>query len=768
MKIMNYNHKKWGGRYNQILVAKGGKLTDQQWDFIDSYDPDVVKTFTKLSKNDLYKFDTKASPYNLIKSRDQYISPHIDDDGAYITPTSRNILQVGNAFGDNVYLVQFVLNDCKDESIKEFIEVNFGVLDERDMMDQVLKKHPNRVQLHITDKASFANALKKFNDFKSYVFPIQLCHLGDYVGQGESFDSEHIFHVFLGDQPHDILNFWRNPLYLRDSTRNRLRQLWIPQEMADDEELTAPLVQLIRGRVNPYGTSGRQVVFHSSSIDHKKLEIYSNKLTKDCYFVTKTTGQRFLPELSDFFSFSRLKEDMIHRRGHSKVEEFRVSPPNEVDIAGGTWMNDLYVELPEKKTLPVNIDTWMQLPRNNNLASIVVNSIARIDKNGLVSVLGKQSNRFNPVGNLEITLPSTREIIFGIVFDRRRPVYTTDLRYDKKKKYPYDLKISNEGKRLSGFMSVFGSINSANSILQDNHWRRFFKKLANVDISKESKQFQIIKDTLNKKSPFPNLEDDTVQQKDRFLERLSGLVVETSKKYVQSLSKTGTYLDLENIVKDELETFNDKHPKNKFKYNKSRVLRSLKYLVELNVLSIGHNKICSSCLYPQWRPVNELDQFMQCAGCGYEYILDPEYKISYKLNSLIENGVRSGGVIPVVLALGALFEDANYHFDFLPPMDIYKNGDKLTDLDICCIKDGKFIIGEIKAQQRGFPKDFSLLVEIAKEIQASKIVISTMAQKPTKNTQKKIEKARKSLKGTGITIDWLNLDSRIFEPSLVY
>jgi len=74
----------------------------------------------------------------------------------------------------------------------------------------------------------------------------------------------------------------------------------------------------------------------------------------------------------------------------------------------------------------------------------------------------------------------------------------------------------------------------------------------------------------------------------------------------------------------------------------------------------------------RWRAVDEVKQIVTCRGCGYSYGFSPEMQLRYKLNSLVENGVRTKGVVPVVLGLGTLFRDARHYFDFLPPVIFIK------------------------------------------------------------------------------------------------
>jgi hypothetical protein len=150
-------------------------------------------------------------------------------------------------------------------------------------------------------------------------------------------------------------------------------------------------------------------------------------------------------------------------------------------------------------------------------------------------------------------------------------------------------------------------------------------------------------------------------------------------------------------------------------------------------------------------------------------MFSPETEIKYKLNSIIENGVRSKGVIPVVLALGSLFREARHYFDFLPPVDIYKKNVHLTDLDICCVVDGKFIIGEVKAQQDGFhPSDFQKISDLAKEIHPDKVVFSSLDKIISQRRKDDIQRVKTELVPFGIEVEWLFFDQWLFDANPIY
>jgi len=120
--------------------------------------------------------------------------------------------------------------------------------------------------------------------------------------------------------------------------------------------------------------------------------------------------------------------------------------------------------------------------------------------------------------------------------------------------------------------------------------------------------------------------------------------------------------------------------------------------------------------------------------------------------------MESGSV--ALRPLGSLFRDARNYFDFMPPVDIYKKKKHLTDLDICCVIDGKFIIGEVKAQQDLFhPSDFQKITAIAKEIHPDKVVFSSLDKTIPQRRKDDVERVKAELAPFGIEVEWLYFDT---------
>jgi len=771
-ETIKYNLHKWGGRYNLILPVKDNKVSDAQWKFLKRYDPDFVNSYIPVTKKFAIDLDTKITPLRVSDETGKNFSPHVDSEPISILPTSQNIIQVGNAFGSNVYLVLFDIEECQDEMIKKFILRNFGTLDLREMSNKILERYPNKLVFKITDKQSFISAMMSFNDFKPYVFPIQLCSIGDFVDEDRKIDNENNFYIFVGDSPMDLVDSWNNPVYLQSWTRTRLRQIWMPISMAEDSELSESLKTFIKGRSDPYGNGQKRAIFSSRTLSESRLNAVATTLTEGAWLFkeTKVKNDEFYPDYSDYFSFDRIKTEMVHFRGTGKEEKIIVPPPDiqEGVMGGEHWMNDLYVQVPERKVIPVNFETWLQLPRNNSIAHTVVTGIARMTKDGVPSVLTSRSNQFHPTSqDFTVKFPKTWETFASMIMNTEKPVFTSDARGKYIKPYKHYLEVSEAGKHIHGFIEVFGSLEGAYQILEERHWRVLFDLMANVAEDKEEKRLDVIKVRLRNRIS-GMISDPASLTNGQFIEWLSLELQKTAKMYIAANPKAISYSGLEKIAKSELSDYNTRNPSNKFRYSKKNTVDALSRLTDSGAVLIGYELQCPSCLNRDWRALNEVSQIIECRGCGYEFPFAPETEIKYKLNSILENGVRIRGIVPVVLALGSLSRDAKHYFDFLPPVDIFKKKKHLTDLDICCVIDGKFIIGEVKVKHGLFkPSDFQKLTAIAKEIHPDKVVFSSLDKTIPQRRKDDVARVKSDLLPYGIEVEWLHLDPWIFESSPV-
>src|SRR5215831_17469516 len=94
--ILAYNHDRWGGRYNPIVLTDGQTLTDAWWSLLEAVDPDIVKAFVMLSDDLIASIERRVSPYLIEQpSRHEQESGYkridLSDEGIEILPSLLNV-----------------------------------------------------------------------------------------------------------------------------------------------------------------------------------------------------------------------------------------------------------------------------------------------------------------------------------------------------------------------------------------------------------------------------------------------------------------------------------------------------------------------------------------------------------------------------------------------------------------------------------------------------------------------------------------------------
>lgn len=117
-----------------------------------------------------------------------------------------------------------------------------------------------------------------------------------------------------------------------------------------------------------------------------------------------------------------------------------------------------------------------------------------------------------------------------------------------------------------------------------------------------------------------------------------------------------------------------------------------------------------------------------------------------------------------ILTLGELLRESHKSFIFAPSLDLFEDAEKerLGDLDIVCIQDGKLVIGEVKTSVSGFGSDdFDKMEFVAKHIRPDVLIFSAekgcTSDKPRE--PERVRQLRTELKSLEIEVRWLCVGS---------
>jgi hypothetical protein len=292
-------------------------------------------------------------------------------------------------------------------------------------------------------------------------------------------------------------------------------------------------------------------------------------------------------------------------------------------------------------------------------------------------------------------------------------------------------------------------------------------QLSGRDLAKDQRLQNRVRDKLKKRIT-PDL---TKSEKIANFENLTDYVIQVARELgLEGASKN--FGDFVSAATEEHDQFK-KQQKVEWEYDEKSVQRELSWMLRTGALQMGFDHTCPRCGSVNWTVIDNVRQEMICDGCRLRYSMPAEPRLSYRLSSLVRHGILSHGLVPVVLVLGQLLRNAHSSFFFSPCLDLFQRvpGEpsthkRLTDLDIVCIKDGKFVVGEVKSNQARFELESCLrLAEIAKVIEADILVFSSLEKETTRATQEILTKVREQLKDSKVDVGWYQLSEDMFEPS---
>jgi len=783
-QIIAYNRGKWGGRYNPIILTDGNQIDEKWWKFLRDYDPDIIYSSVLIQEDLQKKILTFLTPLEIENSRDGQPPIDISSDPISILPTKRNLQEIGHGlFSEEYQLVLFEITETTPETIRLFLNINFGVLEDNQRTPIYLKKALQGLRTKkyvIKDFDTLNIALLDLGEFHNRaVYPAQICSITDSVKDVEYNAINEKFAIIIGDTAEELSYFWNRTMIVPKWMRKGLNQLWLSNELARNEIIRPGLAKFINRYVDETGNQNyRGVHFVTFSLVENAIKAISNSFTNKLHH-PRSYAKYDQPQIPDYGQNKRfffLRQGLELYRGHSQEEHLVLSEPDQEEgiMAGQSWCADLYIQFrPEIFTNIQGIQYWWQLPKRNSILADLhfFNKPARINEYGMFSVMMRRRSRFQPDENILIVkLPSDRSIFASLICGERFDCIDQDPRQRFLSRPYSDIQRSDKGMYLAGVLSLFPDMLNAHALLEERYWRQMFGKMSNQDASKDEK----------KKTDIFNRLKKTIVKRHDFIASEDGMKWLTEQVFIfaRELSKRDidlAYEDFEEEAQKETDECNQQNPTNPIPFDRSMFNDTLSELIDWNVLLVGIKPKCPRCGYRIWYHLDEASQQIDCRGCGCRYSVDAKEKWQYRLNSLLKAAFSEHGTIPVLLVLGQLLRDARSSFVYFPSIELLRHSEDyekiqcLGEIDLLCIKDGQFIIGEIKQTVRLFRSDdFNKMGDIAEKIKPDVIIFSSMDIEPNAAVKENINILRERLKYLEIEVNWYALHDWVFKASPVH
>ncbi len=752
--------KKWGGRYYQIIPAAKGTISKVWIDYLAAYDPDLIYTYHPLAPKTVQQISEASNPVTFMNAQFKGVPNH-PFDPVDIFPDNRNTAMLWRNPVQTPEILSFDLGEFSPTSpqyITDFVMLNFGII-ENDLANinaikqsqVIVTKPPSQTE------EQFLEAMKKLDEWNRRIYPIEYSMIPGLTYESDRDSTKETTTVYIGDDPLDLIYYWNDALLRPDWLAHQKNQAILPIKFVEDEKLRLA----VRGWLTKFirqengNSSLQRVEIVSASVSLTKLQAYAKQLLDGTYIfhqeskVTAPIIPKYSPRIAttpDMTSFS------------VSGDSFTINVP-PVDVVQGVmggqkWMTDVLIERKDhnEHRQPLK-DFWLQLPHNNSLTLLLTNRTraARINRLGFLSVpLSRDVDELR----LSVTIPDGARITESILrADKDSVFYNGDLRQGKEKSPFSGAKSSTAGKALRGAIHLFGELPEAANFFQSDYWRDIFMIMAGQDPLGSPKTKQALENAV-KKNLGKVKQPVTQKAIDSWTQRIAHLATDLRAR--TDVQEVGFFDD---VLRKKIAEASKNGDKERFAELRERMLGTLDWLIANGIFSIGTLNHCRRCGLKEWHSIDDLKTDNACRGCGNSFTIAPEQPWWYKLNSLISS---EGGIynqVPLILALGELYEGSTSSFMYFPPVDVYtsKNYRLLTDLDIFAIVDGKLVVGEVKNSAALFDdEEIDKLLKAAVLLKPCRVVLFA-PDKPTQALLDKIKLLNQQHAGKRITIEWLDM-----------
>ena len=630
----------------------------------------------------------------------------------------------------------------------------------------------------VTDRRSLADTLLEITHTQNIVFHNQICALPNTEREIEEDTTSAYFDVIVGDTSQDIVYFWNRPLSLPRWKRGRMNPMWLPKTLAIDPDMEDALCTWIN-HVCWNGGSPETVRFVSFSTEKQELEDIASKFQRklgtdtivECFKEPQIPS--FRPE-DPFFMHIGNGMDIHRTQGNEGLLE--LTEPKELAQrnVGGHWMADFYIEFTHDrygnhedviKRLDRSSLFW-RFPNRNHLTHHIFDKPSRVKQNGFPSVMMRIEERV-----LHFTLEDAESVVASLFWRKNRPADEHSDPRTQLAAAPYYLaEPSDKGKYLQGVLELFGNLTFAYTVLSNPYWRKMFDALSK-DTRAEQHAHEFIANKLRKEIGRSGSLTVTSQVT---IESIAKLAVNEAKKLdlkQKELPFDRFMQEAEQWRKEYIKNVkvaDDQSEEDILGFRREDVEVALTQLTQRNIIQIGIKPHCPRCGLAQWYYVDDIGQHLICQGCRIQFSLHPEPTWHYRLNELTRAAYALHGTTPVILVLGQLFRRCRTSFFFSPNLNLLTKPqgaspeklDKAAEVDIACVQDGKFIIGEVKQSMSLFrKKDFDTIAEIAERTQPNIVLFSCIdSQEPTKSIANHIGRIRNRLSPLEIDVKWYKLE----------
>ncbi len=784
--IIEFCLEKWGGRYYPIIPCDGSSITQSYWSLLEFVDPDIIYSFVNLDKSLIEKFEFSISPFGF------YVRVPDENNRAIFhgsdlenpLPNEFLIKDIHRVFRAPFYSMKNQLSVFKMDSKNNnysFILRNFGYL--KYLLEIYMKLGDDKWSIELKDEykeidafeidtdRDLSDILQEISNKRNLIYPIFLSEIPGSLPPSDYGDRDRGFLIGIGDDIQTYLYLWNRIHILDEHLRRNLSQILIPDYVFKNPDELESIKELMKNNIyqDSSGTNDLRII--SSSKSREELADIVDFFKKDTYWRIDIKCS------SEDFEFPTIKKDKIipiSYKQSGNIHNFNDSTtfiPNIGPIPTESkhsfhsfhWMID--IDLPYRPELffYTNIGYLWKLPRRPGITYLFNKNLSRITSQGSISFIASSNEK-----SIQISIPTEKTVFWHLISPYYHYRYKRDVRQRKETEYK-NIGFSDKGRYLSGVLDLFPSLWHAHRCFSNNFWRNIFYYLSNIKQKKEKNQLKQLQNKVRKAydraiKNYPANADKTSELLSSYLQNLM-----REEKYERPITFDYFY----DLAKKERKAFlSTIEKKEQFNYTdeelKTELREAIQDLIDSNIIFQGIRPRCHHCGFRNWYDLSEVKTDLVCKGCHARFKFPAESQWFYKLNELIKRTMLYQGVLATLMCLGHLLEDSRESFIFIPSICLFKEYDEqdpTAELDIVCISDGDFIIGEVKNSAKLFSiMDFNKIEEVAIKIRPDKIIIFAF-EGPYDNAIRLTDNLKEKMKSYDIEVKFIRPWDYINEPS---
>jgi len=738
-KIFAECYGRWSGRESLVVPVSGDHVDDDWLNWLTYADPDLIYSFCDLSDDALKEIDRRVMPAFIHRGNADHHSLQLDLNCL----SSLSTVPEATAIYPDVLRPQYLLDANPDYKGDGFLSDSFGFASRstissgtvntiRPLLGTAVTKtewskaaYNAKADLELDDELALLDRM-------SGTSIITMSQLSGRTQRNrrdvESAMGKSPFNIFVGDDFRDRVGFW-NSRHLQSPWLGRaITSVRIPTSRLSDESFRSAFAGFLQKRMWTIGNNAWATV-RSSSVSREMLDAFAAFLVDKTHLhINVDTNFEYVPTLDAIKNAEPfVRPDIKHL---SIGRQFSIPWPTPKHLgasANAAFMNQQWaVDLRIGRNSEPGFvrDHWWELPRKWTLIRPFLTaggSPAKVSRTGELRLYGSATSDARIV-----TLPESDDAMLRYAFfPVPHCMQTTDMRHHLPTSEQLRIEYSDKGRYLLGTVRLFNGIGGAYTVLADRYWQSVLLGLSAPAQNRDDATHAEMLRRLKKK-----LKRGTVSSDKDWLD-LADAISKIAPKLLKAPDGIISFRDLLKARRHDIKS----HPGENITYNRNDLEESVERRAQSGVLNQGLQWRCWRCYHYNWTSLGATSQSLTCVVCGAATLFPPRVIWDFQINEFLANALREHGTLALIWCLGFLHRWARADFLYTAPLDVYVSGlpSPYTDVDICCVLDGRLVIGEAKEKGRNFDDTtIDKLARVARAISADVVLLACLelAAKP--------------------------------------